>query len=94
MRPAYPRPSYPRPMYRAPDVQGAMGIGRSALYERIANGLMPPPVKVGPRVSAWPCDEIEVIQRAVIAGATDDQLRELVRGLIRRRVSAMPEVPP
>jgi hypothetical protein len=50
---------------------------------------MPPPAHVG-RLSVWPSDEIDTIQRAIIRGATDAELREIVRGLVRGRAGAMP----
>jgi prophage regulatory protein len=89
MRPTTHLAPPPRRLYRVPDAMAALGIRRSALYQRIAAGLMPPPAHVG-RVSVWASDEVEAIQRAILSGATDDELREIVRGLVRGRAGAMP----
>tara|TARA_R110002096_G_scaffold201398_1_gene385995 strand:- start:13662 stop:13943 length:282 start_codon:yes stop_codon:yes gene_type:complete len=54
------------------------GRGSSSLYEDIAHGLLPPPIKRG-RASLWIEDEIDAVLAAEAAGATDDEIRELVQ---------------
>lgn len=53
---------------------------RSAFYLDISTGLMTRPVKLG-TASAWPAHEIDAVNRARIAGKTDDQIRQLVKKL-------------
>jgi len=65
-----------------------MGISRSTVYLRIKQGLMPPPVKLGERSSAWPNYEISAINAARIAQKSNDEIRELVAHLQRQRMSA------
>lgn len=65
----------------------ATRLSRTTLYDRIAKGLMTRPVKQGPRLSAWPSNEIEAINRATIAGASPDALRALVADLERQRTA-------
>lgn len=60
------------------------GQSNSGLYERIAKGLFVKPVKLGSR-SLWPEHEVQAINRAVLAGARDDELRELIRQLHEAR---------
>lgn len=48
-----------RKLLRLPDVIERAGFKRSKLYALIARGEFPPPIKLGPRVSAWPSDEID-----------------------------------
>lgn len=38
---------------RRPAVQDKTGLKVSAIYERIANGTFPKPVKLGPRAVGW-----------------------------------------
>lgn len=63
---------------RLPAVQEKTGDSRSTIYIRIANGLFPKPVKIGPRSRGWPDYEVDTINAARIAGKTDDEIRELV----------------
>jgi prophage regulatory protein len=65
-------------LLRPRDVAGASGKSRSALYANIAEGLWTKPVKIGPRASAWPEDEVAALNAARIAGKTDDEIRSLV----------------
>ena len=65
-----------------------LGQCRSTLHKAVYDGLLPPPIQLGSRWSAWPSDEIDEIVRARIAGWSDDQLRELVKELVRRRAIA------
>ncbi len=67
------------------------GCGRSNFYAEIAAGLWPPPIHVG-RASLWASHETDAMLAAHIAGATDDQLRQLVRELLELRKGLMPQV--
>jgi len=62
-----------------------MGMSRSTLYLRIKQGLMPPPVKLGERSSAWPEHEISAINAARLAQKSNDEIREIVAQLYRQR---------
>jgi len=74
---------------RLPEVIAARGTGRSLLYHDITKGVWPEPVRIG-RASCWPRHETQELLRARIAGATDDQMRELVRKLHAQRSALMP----
>ncbi len=68
------------------------GRSRSQTYIDIRAGRFPPPVHVGDRgLSVWPAAEVDAVLRAEIAGATQDQLRELVRALVARRGASQPQ---
>ena len=41
------------------DVCARVGLGKSALYEQIANGTFPAPIKIGPRAVAWVDEEVD-----------------------------------
>lgn len=73
-------------LLRRPAVESLTGLRRSALYERIADGTLPRPVSLGLRAVAWPANEIERVNRARVAGQSDDQIRALVVKLVADRV--------
>ena len=52
------------------------------------HGLYTPPIKIGPRASAWPDDEVEILNAARIAGKSDQEIRELVCKLVAARAWA------
>ena len=62
-----------------------------AHYLDIKSGLMVPGVRIGANAVAWPDFELEAINRAKIAGATEDEIRALVRKLIEARRQPEPE---
>ena len=62
-----------------------MGISRTTLYERIKQGLMPPPVKIGLRSVAWPEHEVTAVICARIAEKSEDEIRRLVIQLQEQR---------
>lgn len=41
-------------MMRFPDVQAAVGLGKSTIYSMVKAGGFPAPVKLGPRAVGWP----------------------------------------
>ncbi len=73
-------------LLRRPAVESLTGLRRSALYQRISQGLLTRPVSLGPRAVAWPASEIESINRARVGGADDSALRVLVAKLHADRV--------
>lgn len=72
---------------RKPSVLSMTGFGTTTLYERIKAGLFTRPVRIGARLSAWPASEIEQINRAIVAGKADDEIRALVQLLERARTA-------
>jgi prophage regulatory protein len=66
-------------LLRYPAVSERIGLSRSAIYARVRDGRFPQPIPVGPRVVAWPEAEVAAWLDATIHGATEDELRELVK---------------
>ena len=60
----------------------------------IARGLFVPPIKLGYRSVAWPEHEIDVMNAAVIAGKSEEEIREIVSQLVAARASAVSQVHP
>lgn len=68
----------PNALMRTPDVCAVTGMARPTLYEAMAKGLFPRPIKLGEKSSAWPCREVDAMCAARIAGKSDEELRALV----------------
>lgn len=75
------------PLRRLPDVKEATGKSRSTIYRDIKRGLFTKPVSIGGDRSAWPQNEIEAINKARIAGKSDDEIKKLVEQLHTERVA-------
>lgn len=75
---------------RLPACKDKSGDSRSTTYQKIKNGLWPPPVAIGPRSRGWVEHEIEAVLAARVAGKSENEIRALVAGLIeaRRRSNA------
>ena len=56
-------------MLRLPEVKYRVGLGRSAIYEKIKLGEFPAPVRLGPRAVAWISEEISSWIAARIAAS-------------------------
>ncbi|MDO8679150.1 MAG: AlpA family phage regulatory protein [Acidobacteriota bacterium] len=70
-------------------VQDETGYSRSTLYARVAAGLFTKPLKLGARAVGWPAAEVAEINRARIAGLTDDDIKQLVKRLEAERQPAI-----
>ena len=57
----------------------------ASIYNNIRDGLWTKAVPIGLRSVGWPSHEIEAINNYRIAGATDDEIRELVKRLHAKR---------
>ena len=71
---------------RLPAAKGP--YSRSAFYKRIQQGLMTPGVPLSARAVGWPADECAAIEKAIIAGLDDDEIRALVKRLVAARATA------
>lgn len=73
------------PLLRLPSVLQATGVGRTTLYERIKDGTFTPPIKLGARASAWPANEVQACNDAIIRGSGADEIKVLVSRLVKDR---------
>jgi len=76
------------PLYRRPIVEHATGDSRSTIYRKIKKGLFTKPVQIGGERVAWPANEIDAINKARIAGKSDEEIKELVIALEAARSAA------
>ena len=61
----------------------------ASIYNAIRAGLFTNPVPIGQRAVGWPDDEVQAINAARIAGASDEQIRELVKQLHAKRAEKL-----
>jgi predicted DNA-binding transcriptional regulator AlpA len=55
------------------------GYTRSPLYDNVSKGLFTKPIKIGGgRAAGWPEHEVDQIVAARIAGASEDEIKNLV----------------
>jgi prophage regulatory protein len=60
-------------------------IGKSGWWVGCADGRFPTGIKIG-RITAWPAREITALAQALVAGASDDELRALTKALMEARL--------
>jgi len=70
---------------RAKEVEARFGIGHSTFYAQVADGLIAPPVNVGPRAKRFIRSEINAVINARITGKSENEIRRLVKTLIGKR---------
>ena len=70
---------------RLPAVCDRTGKPKSTVYREIGEGLLPPPVRIGERASAWPDDEIDAVNLARLRGQNNDEIKQLVTALVSAR---------
>lgn len=46
---------------RLPQILHAIGIGKTTWWEGVKSGRFPPPVKLGPRTTAWRVEDIRAL---------------------------------
>jgi prophage regulatory protein len=70
-----------------PAVVGKYGKCVAAIYVDISKGLFVVPVSLGVRAVGFPLLEVDQILKARVAGATEEELRELVNSLHQNRMA-------
>jgi len=78
-------PSDATALVRLPSVIALTGMGRATIYDFMQRGLFVHPVKLGPKLAAWPRGEIDRINAARIAGKNPDEIKALVSSLMIAR---------
>jgi len=70
-------------------VKNRLGKSTTALYQDMADGLFPRPIRIGLRAVAWLDHEIDAVIAARVAGKSQEQIKELVRRLVADRAKNM-----
>lgn len=74
-------PRIPFKFLRPRDRLALLGENKTSDYRKRKEGLLPEMVELGPRTKGTPDYEIEIVQCARLAGASDDEMRELVKAI-------------
>jgi prophage regulatory protein len=72
---------------RIKQIKAQTGLPTSTVYDHIAKGLWPRPIKLGERISGWLESEVTAIMGARIAGKSNTEIKELVLSLENQRVA-------
>jgi len=70
---------------RAPEYRRQLAITKSGEYRARHEGLLPPPIQLGPRSIGLPAHEVDIITAARIAGTNDVDMRAIVSRLVAAR---------
>nr|WP_193988604.1 AlpA family phage regulatory protein [Lelliottia steviae] len=72
-------------LIRKSQVQKRYSCGKTLCQNKINEGLIPPPLKLGSRGVAFFESEINATLAVTIAGYTDEQIKQFVRDLVAKR---------
>lgn len=72
-------------MIRWSEFKQKVGRGRSTTWRDVRAGLMPPSIALGPKCQAWVESEVDAVLAARVAGATEGQIKQLVKQLVAAR---------
>jgi predicted DNA-binding transcriptional regulator AlpA len=75
----------PSTLLRRREVEARTGLRTSTLYERLATGTFPKPVRINARAVAWLASEVDAIVRAHVRGLDLDSIARLVADLAAQR---------
>ena len=82
------------PILRLRETCTARGRAPSTHWDDITKGLCTHQVRTGPRSVGWPASEIAALNKARIAGKSEDEIRALVKQLEARRQDETAESDP
>jgi prophage regulatory protein len=70
---------------RKPEAICLAGLSRTSLYEQSRKGLFPKPISLGERAVGYLEHEVQTVIAARSVGKTDQELREIVKSLMKQR---------
>jgi prophage regulatory protein len=74
-----------RKVIRKSEIKALTGLSNTSYFEQINKGLTVPFFSIGARAVAVFEDEITIVITARAAGKSDDEIRQIVKALIRQR---------
>lgn len=75
-------------LLRLPEVRQRTGLCTNSVYRLAAAGDFPPPVKIGPRASAWVEEEIDAwIKQRILASRGSESARKFEQDAKARGLS-------
>jgi len=72
---------------RLPEARAKFGISRSGFLQKVKDGDLPERVRIGVRSVAWIESELDEVFRKMAAGASQQEIRDLVRRQVAQRKS-------
>lgn len=75
---------FPKIIRRAAVLENT-GWSKSTLYNRLKDGLFPAPISLGARAVGFVESECDKVIQAMIAGYSEQQLKDLVQDLVANR---------
>ena len=70
---------------RKPEACSLAGMSNTSLFEQTRAGIFPPPISLGARAVGFISHEIQTVLAARAAGKSDDEIRLIVKALIKLR---------
>lgn len=70
---------------RKPEACDRAGLSNTSLFEQTKAGLFPPPISLGSRAVGFISHEIQAVISARSVGKSDDEIRQIVKALIKQR---------
>jgi prophage regulatory protein len=70
---------------RKPEACSLAGMSNTSLFEQTRAGIFPPPISLGSRAVGYLFHEIQAVLTARAAGKSDDEIRLIVKALIKMR---------
>ncbi len=74
-----------RKIIRASCAMERMGLKKTAFYDRVQRGLIPPPIKIGKRAAGWLDQEIDEVIGMLVAGLPEFEIQTRVQALLENR---------
>lgn len=73
---------------RRPSVLALFGFSKTTLFNREQEQLMVPPISLGGRACGYLEHECQAVLKALVAGKSKDEIRQLVCDLVAQRQQA------
>ena len=70
---------------QSPEADALTGFRKSARAAKVIDGLLPPPIRLGGKAKGYLAHELEAVTSARATGATDDDVREVVKKVVADR---------
>jgi prophage regulatory protein len=77
-------------LIKTPEARGIFNHSKTTFYQKVKEGLLPSPVKLGSRSVVWLEQEIQQVAAARVAGFDDEKIKLVVKTLIEKRKSFAP----
>jgi prophage regulatory protein len=73
---------------RLPSIKARYGVSQATVWRWCQEGLLPPPIKLAAKTSAWILAELDRVDEAREAGATAGEIKALVKKIVAERRAA------